>query len=161
MKSIPFILLLLFSACDLDEEPVSLDLNTFTIRVLDENNRLVYDGKGEAYYYGGEHIAFSMPQSTIPVPDSLNFMVVFMTLTGDDQFKEAFLSERYYSLPDDFGFHSSLGIFQFKRETSEWKEGSFHTVMRSGPAGDLATNPHPVWGSKIIVSGEFKVSTIH
>jgi hypothetical protein len=157
MKSLvvlPFLSLL--PACSDSPENKPMPPDTFEIRILDETGRVVYKGKGDVHYYGGTEVALSNPVPEIPIPDSLNFMVIFIDFNMQGELLHAGLYQRYYSLAEDFGFASASGFLRFEPVGTSATEVSFSSAMYSD--SDHGMNPHPLWGDKILVTCRFTIN---
>jgi hypothetical protein len=139
----------------------SLKEGEFEIRVYDIKGALLLSKKGEAEYIGKNELRLIDTTFIQPNVDPLKTFAAFYfslntTLTSPKELSlnnnsTASFSQRWYSLPDDWGYTSTAGNLTISSIVNSKVKGSFQVTL------DIADGfgKNPLWGEHIVVKGSF------
>jgi hypothetical protein len=133
----------------------------FEIRVYDTKGTLLLSKKGEAEYIGKNELRLTDTTFIQPNVDPLKTFAVFYfslnsPLVSPKEFRlnnnsTASFSQRWYSLPDDWGYTSTAGKLTISSIINSNAKGSFEVNLDIADGFDK----NPLWGEHIVVKGSF------
>jgi hypothetical protein len=158
---------LFFFNCDKDDDelaPSGLESGEFEIKIYNEDGVLLLTKKGDAENLGGTgswEIRLLDPMfGTENGDDSQNF--ASLTFFGQSPLNElqtieldedrfAVFHQRWYSLPDDWGYRTLQGTLRISERHELMIKGSFEIRLTTDPS--MLANPK--WGERIFIKGSF------